>query len=785
MKRTHLAAVGKEEIKMPLKIPKIDDRNYQQIVNEALVRIPVHNPEWTNFNDSDPGITLIQLFAFMSESLLYRSNLIPERNRIKFLKLLGVPVQPASAAKGIVTFSNLKGEIKTEALPNDLEVRAGQVSFRTLDGIDALPIEAKVYYKKTVTKDQISAESANLYLQLYAGFQEGDKKTETKFYETRQLEAPVSGAEFPVVDLSNPADIIDGSLWVALLARKKGLIGKTTEEIANKVLTIGILPSLTGAVSQVLPAGPISTERQPEFIFHIPKGEKFTAQQVRRNPRYQALKPKVSGNLQSEPGVVHLTLPGKDDIKLWENLEPLEAGTGDFPPSLEDTEIQDRLVTWIRIRVKGFDQPQSAADSTNSTDGTSSQLQARVSWVGVNAARVEQYTHVVSESPGTGTGAPDQTVTLANIPVLPDNVKLTVNGETWQKVEDLMTAAPEVPVRNTRQVPGTASSAAAAQDSKVFTVDRESGEIRFGDGLRGTRPPVNAVIRVSYDYGGGTQGNVGIGTINKSSRLSNGIKVTNEIPTWGGAEAESTAEAEKHIAGYLRHRDRLVSMEDFQLIAKRTPGVAPGRVEVLPLFHPDPHLQNTLSEGVVTLMVIPQEDVLHPDNPEPDRLFLDTICDYLDPRRLVTTELHVIGPEYVPIWVSIGIEVVPGTNVPPVREDVIKAIKKFLSPLNGGFEGKGWPLDKTVENLEIWAKATQVKGVSKVNNVLLSQDDGLQADRVELKGLQLPRIMGLSVDTGDPKPLEQLQAETGVAVPTADIQPEEIFPVPVIPSECK
>ena len=96
---------------MPLKIPKIDDRNYQQIVNEALVRIPVHNPEWTNFNDSDPGITLIQLFAFMSESLLYRSNLIPERNRLKFLKLLGVPVQPASAAKGIVTFSNLKGEL--------------------------------------------------------------------------------------------------------------------------------------------------------------------------------------------------------------------------------------------------------------------------------------------------------------------------------------------------------------------------------------------------------------------------------------------------------------------------------------------------------------------------------------------------------------------------------------------------------------------------------------------------------------------------------------------------
>ena len=68
---------------MPLQIPKIDDRRYQDLLDEALSRIPVHNPEWTNFNRSDPGVTLIELFAFMTESLLYRANLIPERNRLK------------------------------------------------------------------------------------------------------------------------------------------------------------------------------------------------------------------------------------------------------------------------------------------------------------------------------------------------------------------------------------------------------------------------------------------------------------------------------------------------------------------------------------------------------------------------------------------------------------------------------------------------------------------------------------------------------------------------------
>lgn len=91
---------------MPINIPPLDDRNYTDILQDAIARIPVHNPEWTNFNDSDPGVTLIQLFAFMTESILYRANQIPERNRLKFLQLLGIPLVPAAAAQGFVTVSN-------------------------------------------------------------------------------------------------------------------------------------------------------------------------------------------------------------------------------------------------------------------------------------------------------------------------------------------------------------------------------------------------------------------------------------------------------------------------------------------------------------------------------------------------------------------------------------------------------------------------------------------------------------------------------------------------------
>ncbi|MCB0253129.1 MAG: putative baseplate assembly protein, partial [Anaerolineae bacterium] len=85
---------------MPLTVPNLDDRNFEQLVAETRARIPVHTPEWTNLNDSDPGITLVQLFAFMTENLLYRSNRIPERNRKKFLSLLNIPLRPASPARG-------------------------------------------------------------------------------------------------------------------------------------------------------------------------------------------------------------------------------------------------------------------------------------------------------------------------------------------------------------------------------------------------------------------------------------------------------------------------------------------------------------------------------------------------------------------------------------------------------------------------------------------------------------------------------------------------------------
>jgi len=73
---------------MPLDLPNLDDRTYQDLVDEALSLIPTYAPEWTNFNPSDPGITLIELFAYLSEMLIYRLNRVSDANRQAFLNLI-------------------------------------------------------------------------------------------------------------------------------------------------------------------------------------------------------------------------------------------------------------------------------------------------------------------------------------------------------------------------------------------------------------------------------------------------------------------------------------------------------------------------------------------------------------------------------------------------------------------------------------------------------------------------------------------------------------------------
>src|SRR5499427_10119321 len=90
---------------MPIPNPILDDRSYQQLRYELVRRIPVYAPEWTDHNASDPGITLIELFAFLGENLLFRFNQIPDATKLAFLRLLQIPLRPRGVAQGLLSLT--------------------------------------------------------------------------------------------------------------------------------------------------------------------------------------------------------------------------------------------------------------------------------------------------------------------------------------------------------------------------------------------------------------------------------------------------------------------------------------------------------------------------------------------------------------------------------------------------------------------------------------------------------------------------------------------------------
>lgn len=218
---------------MPILPPPIDDRRYRDILEEALARIPVHTPEWTNFCPSDPGVTLIEIFAFLTESLLYRANQIPDRNRVKFLQLLGVPLNPAASSRGILGITNEVEPPQAITLNAGIEASAGEIPFRTERGLDVLPVEACVYYKRPVSDP--TGELRKHYDLLYASLKQegGSAAGDLVLYETVAYEGRDDRG------ISPGEDTVDGCLWLALLTpsrmTRKDPASRLREEVRGKI----------------------------------------------------------------------------------------------------------------------------------------------------------------------------------------------------------------------------------------------------------------------------------------------------------------------------------------------------------------------------------------------------------------------------------------------------------------------------------------------------------------------------------------------------------------------
>jgi predicted phage baseplate assembly protein len=150
-------------------LPVLDDRTYDAIVDEMRSRIPRYTPEWTDFNDSDPGMTMLQVFAYLAESLGYRMNKVPTLLYLKFLQLLGIELTPAQPAQAQITFPvSASSATPTVVLPKGTQViaetpGAGQpLVFEADQGLTCLkpPVRAVLAYDGYSYTDVTAVDAA-------------------------------------------------------------------------------------------------------------------------------------------------------------------------------------------------------------------------------------------------------------------------------------------------------------------------------------------------------------------------------------------------------------------------------------------------------------------------------------------------------------------------------------------------------------------------------------------------------------------------------------------------
>ena len=279
-------------------------------------------------------------------------------------------------------------------------------------------------------------------------------------------------------------------------------------------------------------------------------------------------------------------------------------------------------------------------------------------------------------------------------------------------------------------------------------LDAVSGLILFGPAVResdgslrqyGQVPVKGAVVRIRrYATGGGARGNVAAGAIStlKSSLPFVG-RVENRHPAQGGVDGETLDEAKRRGPLLVRTRSRAVTAEDYEIIAREAaPDIA--RVRCVPVT------DNAQGNGAVRVLLVPaaatEEDRILFENLVPPRDTLRRIAERLDAVRVVGARVVVEPPLYRGVTVVARMIARPRVSTERVREDALRELYRFISPLaGGGPDGQGWPFGRPVQAGEIFGHLQQVRGVELVEDVRLFSADpvtgvrGAETARIELE----------------------------------------------------
>lgn len=663
---------------MPAQTPVFDPRDFQDLVDEAKRRIPQYCPEWTDHNVSDPGVTLIELFAWMVDILLYRLNQVPERDFRTFLDLIGARQKPA------------------------------------------VPAIAELYFWLTAPQTEA--------LVIRRGTEIATRQTETKpavkFTTDTELRIRVPSLKYWILARGpeNAARLEDVSVRLSWERAAQPVFQETPKE--GDTFYLGFEHNLAGHVIRLnlgceTLVAPNINQEDPPITWEFWNGESWAL----------LLPPPEDLDLlrQTEPECQQLGARLDDTRGLNRNGRALLI----IPRTCATREIivDSRALEacWIRCR-SGKRTPQERF-----YDRSPVVNQIRPESIG-GIVQARQSYEVVGETLGQSDGTPGQTFALLSPPILPRQVdgelpetvevqRADGTFETWTEVDQFSDSGPTDPHFMIDELTGAVRFGPRLREPGGE--ERQYGRVP----ARGRQ-----VHFTRYRSGGGTIGNVGRGTliVPKSSTGLSYVKwVTNIRDATGGRDQETLDQFKLRGPKLVRTRQVAVTRQDYEDLAREaTPQAA--RVCCFAATadgRPDAPTPNHVR--LLLVPAVPRQDEMIPREqlelrPEVRRDLCRKVRAYLAERCPVTTELAVGLADYR--WVSVRARLVirarPDLEAVEreairrrVQEEASRALFRFIHPVSGGPDGTGWPFGKALTLGDVYPLLQEVAEVEYVDEV--------------------------------------------------------------------
>ncbi|WP_276357834.1 putative baseplate assembly protein [Cohnella caldifontis] len=714
----------------------LDDRNFAGLMQEARRGIPQRFPEWTDENAHDPGITMLELFAWLSEMQQFYLSRIPERNLRKFLDLLRVTPREAVSAETVAVIGQVKEPLM---LPAGSKLLAEDQIFETAEAVRLLPLSIDRIVTRTEREvgDRTASNTggrsafyafgpdASAGSAMYVAFDREPEPGETIALSVR-LADDADGEAAPDRSMVVPSAKV---VWRAY----------ALEEGAQAASWIELQPELDETL-HLSYGGRVSfrlTRPMKPVVVH-PAADK---------PRYWISCTVEEPGYERPPRIDRLllnTVKVRQQNTLSETREFDSPGTPGFTLETEGYLARyGRLTVQVREADGRWRDWRETSDLGEAGPGDRRFAVSRGGVAGAAVIRFGDGEHGAVPPEGTANirliaiepefealslfgrsnGLPNQIFRLYDVPCRwSDGLRIQVGvpdgdewvWEDWQSVGGFDRSGPL---------------------DRHFTYRPDTGELRFGDDERGAIPSAHDSPNlriIACRLGGGERGNIKPGLLTQwvsPEQRALGLTVTNPGYASGGTEGETLQACLERAADEWRTPYCAVTDEDYARIAKSTPGLRVARVHVIPDFAPG----KPESPGAVTVVVVPEGSGL---TPKPSRGFLATVARHLDDRRMITTELYTAAPEYIRVTVHAVVVVEP--HFMDEAHRIAAALNRLLSPLDRPAEGiEGWPFGRTVYKGDIYGAIGRIKGVAYVLDLWLDAE-GRYARKNAGGDIQLP-----------------------------------------------